>query len=233
MRRRILGLLGPAALGAALATWLTRPGDPTWWLVMASVVLAWTVTDTWQRALGGGAALRRLERRWLALPGAERHAGAVHVHDGHVPVTVRLSRHARALRALVQSSLGPTSVALRVWPPGVDPPPLDPAGGPVGGPPVERAPFIEARFAGLMRVDSSDADRAARILGGEAHAAILAVSRDAGPGFGGLTYDGQILGVHFLGLVASDPTRAMRLARALRERIGRDGEDEGTRAIGL
>ncbi|MGM0578021.1 MAG: hypothetical protein ACQEXJ_20005 [Myxococcota bacterium] len=213
-RRIAAGVALGALLGAAL---LGRDAMP-WALTIAGVAVLWMLWRIWDSRRRGRRLVEGLRARWLELPGArEGEAGRVHVHDGMQPLTVRPSHRKGALRVAVATPIGESPVAFRIWPRDTAPPSLDPDGAPVGGPPVERAPRIEARLDGRLRVESSDEPRVDAILDPEVTAALLVVSREAAGSFEGLGYDGQRLTVHLRGPIAADSERAARLARALWE----------------
>lgn len=212
-RRIIIGLVVGALAAVAV---LGRDLMP-WGAGLAIAAVAWGGWRRWQYGRAGARALRGLRERWLELPGAEEDAetGELAVHDGMQPVRIRLFRERGLLRAIVSTPVGDSPVAFRLWPRELPAPGLDPDGAGFGGPPVERAPFIESRLGGALRVDSSDEGHTDGILDAGVTAAVLVVAREAAGSFRGLTYDGQRLGVHLGGPMVADPERAAQVARAL------------------
>ncbi|MCB9786411.1 MAG: hypothetical protein H6744_06915 [Deltaproteobacteria bacterium] len=214
-RRVVVGVL-VGALGGALV--LGREAMP-WSVALAAAVLAWAAWGRFERGRLGARVLRGLRAVWLQLPGAEPDGdderGPIRVHDGMQPLTIRLSRRGTVLGAVITTPAGALPVAFRVWPRDAPRPGLGDEGAGVGGPPVERAPFLESRLGGMWRAESSDEAMADGVLDADLTAALLVVAREAGGGFGGLTFDGQRLGIHLTGPVVTDPERATQLARAL------------------
>ncbi len=212
-RRLIVGAVVGALAGVAI---LGREAMP-YGAAVALGAMAWGAWQRWQHGRGGARLMRGLRDQWLALHGAELddESDAIVVHDGMQPLRIRLFRERGVLRALIGTPVGASPVAFRVWPRALPAPGLDPDGARVGGPPVERAPFIEARLGGALRVECSDEGHTDAILDADITAALLVVAREAAGSFAGLTYDGQTLGIHLVGPMVADPERAAQVARSL------------------
>ena len=65
----------------------------------------------------------------------------------------------------------------------------------------------------LANAEASDGRAAARIFDGDLRRILYEILGEVPLEFGGFTFDGQALGVHFTGTTAMDPGRATRLAR--------------------
>ena len=205
----------PVALAAfAGHTWLG--GSAIVWAatgLLASIALA--AVQHWYDTQGPGAVIRDLEALWLELPGALSHQRVISVHDGMQPLTIRVGRRSGCLFAVVQTEIGTTPVAWRVWSKDRTKPPITSDLTPHGGPPVNRVPALEAAFGSVVYVESNDLAGAARILDTTLRQAILGVKLEARTQWDGVTYDGRTLSVHFSGSTAADPQRATRLARSV------------------
>lgn len=216
----LLSLVGTGTLVVILMA--TFNLNPRIWLPVAGGGwLAWWGMKAWWERHGSPALVRGLQAQWLEAPGAHSEPGGrVCIHQGRQRIKVRLDRRGGLMTATVQVVVGDTTVALRAWPETLPPPSLDPDGAPVGGPPVSRAPLLETRFARRVRVETSDDERAERLLQGSMAVAIHEAMEALGPGFRGITYDGRRLGIHFAGPVAADPEQALRVAKPLWDRFG-------------
>lgn len=216
-RRWELRLAVAVALAAGAGLGMLGPAWRPWLLVALATSLAWLGYGIWYWSKGPGAAQRGLELLWLALPGARLGPGrAVHVHDGHEPIRVVLGRDGRELSAIVEARSDESTLAFRVWPAERPAPPPFPSDEtrPAHGD-LERALELEALFAGLLRAEANAPRELRRVLDQDAMAALLAVRKEAGRGFAGLTWDGQRLAVHLRGPLVADPARALQLARAV------------------
>lgn len=203
----LIPVVGAVAFGGSAVMWAS---------IGAGLVLAWAGWLWWYQTQGPGAVLRGLLKRWLELPGAQRVGrDGISVHDGFQRLRARLAMRRGKLRVILQTNVGQRPVAWRAWPDGTSAPTLDPGGAAVGGPPVERVAPLEARFAGTLRIESNAAPAAAGMLEGPVAAALLAAMHELPGQFAGVTYDGETLGVHFVGPVATDPQRCAALARAV------------------
>jgi hypothetical protein len=234
MRRdALLSLIGTGALIAVLMAAFNLNGR-IWLPIAGAGWLAWWGFKAWWDQHGSPAMVRGLQAHWLDVPGAHAEAGQrICIHRGRRRLKVRLGRQRGRLTATIQLVIGDATVALRAWPEKQRPPSLDPDGAPVGGPPVSRAPMVEARFAHRVRVDSSDPERAERLLQGSMAVAIHEAMEHLGPDFAGITYDGRLLGIHFCGPIAADPEQALRIARPLWERFGTVDPDPSPTPLAL
>lgn len=212
-QRLIVGAVVGAFAGIVI---LGRDAMP-YGAAVALGAVAWGAWLRWQHGRVGARLMRGLREQWLSLHGAEvdEESDAILVHDGMQPLRIKLFRERGALRALIGTPVGESPNAFRVWPRALPAPGLDPDGARVGGPPVERAPFIESRLGGTLQVESSDEGHTDAILDADITAALLVVAREAAGSFAGLTYDGQTLGIHLVGPMVADPERATQVARSL------------------
>jgi hypothetical protein len=174
-------------------------------VVVAVGVLGYLVWRAWYLQLGPGRVVGALALRWLELPGAELRAGAIRVHHGDRPLAIQVGRASGALWCTLETRLPVQPFAVRIAPAAGRPPALEV--------PVERAPEIEARFAGTLRVEANDHREAARWLTPEAGVALAQVTRTGS--MGGLTFDGERLVLHLGGHLATDPERACGLFREI------------------
>ncbi|MEZ4268154.1 MAG: hypothetical protein R3F39_17465 [Myxococcota bacterium] len=212
-RRLIIGAVVGALAGVAI---LGRDAMP-WGAALALAAVGFGAWRRWQYGRAGARVMRGLRAQWLDLHGAEDadDRGAIVVHDGMQPLRIKLFRERGVLRALITTPVGEAPLAFRVWPVGQPAPGLDPDGARVGGPPVERAPFLEARLGGTLLAECSDEAHTDALLDAEVTSALLVVAREAAGSFAGLSYDGQRLGIHLKGPMVADPQRATQVARAL------------------
>lgn len=185
-------------------------------LTGGGLCLALGALSFWYHDRGPGAVVRGMKERWLDLPGAGMDGDLIAVHHGDQPLRIRCSRGRHGLQVSIHTSVGESAVAFRVWPQRLpSPPPIGPFGQAHGGPPLDRAPNIEARFAGTMHVESSDERGAGRILSENLAMEIVAIAEFHKRAFAGLTYDGEYLGVFIQGPMAADPDQSTQLARRL------------------
>lgn len=217
-----LRLAAATALVAGAGLGLLGPAWTPWLVVALGASLGWLAYSAWYWTRGPGAARRGLELLWLALPGArlgpER---AVHVHDGYEPIRVMLGREEREPAAIVEARSSESTLAFRVWPAERSgPPPFPGAEARPALGDLERALEVEAIFAHLLRAEANAPSELRRVLDPDAMAALLAVRKEAGRGFAGLTWDGQRLAVHLRGPLVADPARALQLARAVWRPLG-------------
>lgn len=219
-RRLVLGLVIGGAAGAAILGPRAMPLGAA----IAFAAVSWAVYRTWAARREGRSVGAGLRHHWATtLQGARLAERRIDVHDGEQPLSIWVRTGAggrdrgrvEGLHAAVATRIGERPVAFRVWPVGLDAPPIDPSGDAWSGPRIERAPRIEARLAGLLSVESSDEPFTDRMLDAESTAALLTIEREARGSFAGVTYDGIALGVHLMGPVVADPTRATQLARAV------------------
>lgn len=206
----------PAAILAIAGLWYFGGSMLGWALAGLGGAVGAAYFEAWYNARGPGAVVTGLVATWLELPGAQRIARTViHVHDGMQPLTVRLGRTQSGLHAVIQTQVGTTPVAWRVWSKDQPAPSMDREGRTVGGPPVARAPALEAAFANVVSVETSDVQDAAQQVDSVMRQAILGLKLEAPRQWGGVTYDGSVLGVHLKGPIAADPERATALARSV------------------
>ncbi|TNF23903.1 MAG: hypothetical protein EP329_26305 [Deltaproteobacteria bacterium] len=205
------------ALAAAAAIPLFGRHYTLWLVLLAVGALGWSAWHLWWATRGPGAILVGLEQRWLELHGARRLGRcAVVVHDGMQPLQIRLSRERRTLRADVGTPLPASTLTFRLWP-------ADQAAPDFAGSPtreltydLERAPEVEALFAGRFGAESNHPAALRRIMTASLMAPLLTVHQSSPPGaFRGLTWDGRELAVHWAGPVVTDPTRALQLSRPI------------------
>jgi len=170
----------------------------------------------WYHFRGPGAMVTSMKALWLGLPGAARDGTLIYVHHGSQPLWIRCGRDRDGLLASIHTPIGTSAAAFRIWPVARPiPPALGPRGLPHGGPPVERAIHIEARFAGIFHVETSDERAANRIISEDLAMSIVSVAEGLPKAFGGVAYDGQYLGVFVRGALAADPQQATAAARRI------------------
>lgn len=205
------------ALAAAAAVPLFGRHYTPWLIILAAGALGWAGWHVWWATRGAGAILVGLEQRWLELHGA-RQLGrcAVAVHDGMQPLQIRLARERRLLMADVATPLPASTLTFRIWPADQHAP--DFAGSPTRELTydLERAPEVEALFAGHFGAESNSPASLRRIMSASLMAPLLTVQQESPPGaFRGLTWDGRELAVHWAGPLVTDPTRALQLSRPI------------------
>lgn len=193
---------------------------PRWTLALAVLSILGglgTLWILWYGLKGPGAALARLERRWLDLHGA-RSAGPCHiaVHDGMQPLRITIARAGRDLTAVVRTPAPESTLSFRVWPSDAPAPGFAGSATRDLAPDLTRVPEVEQRFSLLLRAEANSASWLQRLMTQDLLAALLTVRHEAPEGtFRGLTWDGRELSVHWAGELAGDPPRALQLSRAL------------------
>ncbi len=216
-RRLVLGLVIGGAAGAAILGPRAMPLGAA----IAISAVAWAIYRSWAARREARSVAASLRAHWAeVLPGATHSGRRIDVHDGEQPLsiwlrTARSGADVEGLMATITTRIGERPVAFRVWPTHLPAPRLDPSGDPWSGARIERSARIEARLAGVLRVESSDEAFTDRMLDAEVTAALLTVQREARGTFYGATYDGVRLGVHLAGPSVADPERSAQLARVV------------------
>ena len=207
---RVWLLMSAAAL---LAVAFTTRSDATSLIVVGLGCVAAGLALFWHHTRGAGQKLRALRAHWMNLPGATVTSGRIHVHDRMQPLLISTRWQRGAPSVSIYTPVPTAAFAFRVWPTGQSTPPIDRTGNEFAGPPVEPALELESTFAGKFRAEASDGRAAARIFDGDLRRILYEILGEVPLEFGGFTFDGQALGVHFTGTTAMDPGRATRLAR--------------------
>jgi len=211
-----LRIVIPTALVTLLGYWWLGGHAVAWGLGGLAAAALIGYVDHWNQTYGPAAIVKGLVATWSELPGAEvRGHRTVSVHDGMQPIAIQLARRGGLMRAVIQTPVGTSPVAWRVWSREHPAPPLAADLKVYGGPPVTRAAALEAAFGGVVYVEATDVQDAAQQLDTTLRQAILQLKLDAHQQWRGVTYDGRVLGVHLAGPTAADPEQATALARSV------------------
>jgi hypothetical protein len=191
--------------------------------LLAGAAGLWLVWVIWDESRGRSHLTDRALNAWQADVGGVRDEDALALQiAGGRPLSVRaaVTRHGLTAVALL-TPLQMTTFSFRAWPAPAPRPGFDGAEPSVGGPRTDPLPGVETIVGTVrrelghpanatpLRVEGNSPERALQILTPRVLDALHDAERLHGGDFRGITFDGNLLGVHWLGGTAEDPLTAL------------------------
>lgn len=210
-RRLLLGSIFAAIVGTVVLSPAARP-----WLIGAVVAFAvlflWTL---WDETRGRGAALQRLRERWLQHPDVIDSGGDLHFSEDRQPLIARLALGKHGPTIAVLTPLNVSTTAFRIRPRDLPAPSFDGRYPSVGGPSLTHLPGLQTLLHDALIVEGNAPARLERWLDQDLIHALLSAARDHPQSFGGLTFDGRFVAVHWIGPIVVDPEAVRALSAPL------------------
>lgn len=213
-----------AGLGSALG--LSELTTPLVLLAVASV--AWLGWVVWDEGRGRSHKIRTSLDAFAAEIGGQTNTETLHLQlFENQPLTLRFAvrRDGNATMAALTPTPSST-VSFRIWPDGTTRPGFDGQEPNVGGPRLETLPGLETILTDLFKSDEHPApprfhmegnapDRLMAVLSPDFRAALANALAIHGQGFRGVSFDGNLLAVHWVGAALTDPATTLATTRML------------------
>lgn len=194
---------------------LFGPGARPWLLSLAAFSGAYFLWTVWDVTRGRSAHLESLRMLWASHLGGARNADDIHFMEDGQPLIARLALDTDVLSAAVLTPLSENTTAFRITPKQQRTPSFEGLYPAHSGPPVQPLPGLGALLGDALHIEGNQPAQLARWLDAELLTAIGNAARDHGASFGGLTFDGRFLGIHWRGEVVRDPKSVAALSAPL------------------
>lgn len=196
----------------------------------AGLWLGWVI---WDESRGRTHRTDRVMAAWQASTQGIRDGDALALQlEGGRPLTIRaaVTRHGLTAVALL-TPLQTATFSIRAWPTPLPRPGFDGQEPSVGGPRTDPLPGVETIVGAVrtelghpadatpLRVEGNAPERALQLLTPRVLDALHDIERLHTGDFRGITFDGNLLGVHWLGRTAEDPLTAFHASLIVLEAL--------------
>jgi hypothetical protein len=222
--RFAMGLLLAAGLAAALN--MSELLTPL--ALLGAAAVAWFAWVVWDESRGRTHRIAEARERFAGLGGVADGDDALKVPwDARGDMGLRFAVDRQGTATVAALWPVPTStVSFRLWPSFATRPGFDGQEPAVGGPRLERLPGVEAILGELfahdgvsglptLHCESNAPERLVSALNPAVRAALADVLRNHGQGFRGISFDGNVLAVHWTGTALEDPPTTLASTRQL------------------